>query len=57
MANEKSPETINEAKRAGEEELTKIERYLSLIEREIERILLVQQVLAQNSKLRGKDFN
>ncbi len=57
MANEKSPETIKEAKRAAEDELAKIEKYLSLIEREIERILLVQQVLASNSKLRGKDFN
>lgn len=57
MANEKSPETIKEAKRAAEDELAKIEKYLSLIEREIERILLVQQVLASNSKLRGKGFN
>lgn len=57
MANEKSPETIKEAKRTAEDELAKIEKYLSLIEREIERILLVQQVLASNSKLRGKNFN
>lgn len=57
MTNEKPPETNNKAKRAAEEELTKIEKSLSLIEREIERILLVQQVLAHNSKLRGKTFN
>lgn len=57
MANEKPSETINEAKRAAEEELTKIEKYLSLIEREMERILLVQQLLAQNSKLKGRNFN
>jgi len=57
MDNEESSKTINKAKKAAEEELSKIETYLFLIEREIERILLVQQILARNSELRDKNFN
>ena len=57
MENAKSSETANKAKKAAEEELSKIERYLLLIEREIDRILLVQRILERNSELREKDFN
>jgi len=57
MENEKPSETVNKAKKAAEEELSKIERYLFLIEREIERILLVQRILERNSELREKNFN
>jgi len=57
MENAKSSETANKAKKAAEEELTKIEKYLFLIEREIDRILLMHQILARNSELREKNFN
>jgi len=57
MENAKPSGTVNKAKKAAEEELAKIERYLFLIEREINRILLVQRILEHNSELREKNFN
>jgi len=57
MEKEKSSEAVNKAKKAAEEELSKIERCLFLIEREIDRILLAQRILARNSELREKNFD
>jgi len=58
MTHKENSETVNKAKKITEEELSKIERDLSLIEREIDRILLAQRILARSmSASKEREFN
>jgi len=58
MTDRESSGTINKAKKITEEELSKIERDLSIIEREIDRILLAQRILARSMRAsKERDFN
>ena len=57
MADERSPDTVNKARKVTQKELSKIEEYLSLIEREIERILLAQRILERNLELMERNLN
>jgi len=58
MTGRESSGTINKAKKITEEELSKIERDLSIIEREIDRILLAQRILARSMRAsKERDFN
>jgi hypothetical protein len=58
MTDEESSGTINKAKKITEEELSKIERDLSMIEKEIDRILLAQRILARSMRAsKERDFN
>jgi len=58
MTDRESSGTINKAKKITEKELSKIERDLSIIEKEIDRILLAQRILARSMMAsKERDFN
>ena len=55
---EKKSDAHSRVKKVDEKVLAKIERHISLIEREIERIILEQRTLARSAKtLKEKEFN
>ena len=58
MPHTESPGTINKAKKITEEELCKIEKDISIIEREIDRILLAQRIIARSMRAsKEREFN
>jgi hypothetical protein len=58
MPAKENSETVNKAKKITEEELCKIEKDISIIEREIDRILLAQRIIARSMRAsRGREFN